>query len=358
MNVFKNPNAENILKWFFRTSDNLNQIVFYFLSHQNATSARYFCLFEASRDIRIVYLKGINFPYSDYVMLKLYRILLLMSHFKINSYKIFHNISRPIITKSDYQVLHIDDPEYSHKEKHSIIEWEFEVKSRGKRPIIICTNQFSKNYFQNFLRCKVLVISQGFVSDIRLESDLQKNTHFSCVYSSPYIHIGSDKHANHPTWGAELLINTIIPKICNIDESLEIHLIGELGIDAKKELNKYDNVVCHGRVDFYTNMAIIRSCHIAIYPRKKDLFRSMLKIFSYLGADLPIVTFDLVDTSVVKEMQFGLSVSTVDEFIEGIFLFKSNKVFLKQCVSRIRKSKNNFSWESLANKMNNELNSI
>ena len=74
----------------------------------------------------------------------------------------------------------------------------------------------------------------------------------------------------------------------------------------------YSNIIYHGRVDFFQNMTILSDCSVGIYPRNVEFKRSMAKIFSYIGAGLPIVTYDLYDTEVVKLNNLGYSVTSVD----------------------------------------------
>jgi hypothetical protein len=127
----------------------------------------------------------------------------------------------------------------------------------------------------------------------------------------------------------DVLIDEIIPGLFIQDPSIEIYLIGKLGRHAKKVLRKYPNVVKFGRVDFMQNIQILAMCDIGIYPRKIDHKRSVLKIFTYLGAKLPIVTFDLIDTEIVKCQKLGLVSSTSSQFIENILMLKRSPKMLK-----------------------------
>ena len=89
--------------------------------------------------------------------------------------------------------------------------------------------------------------------------------------------------------------------------------MGQLGSDASQELKKFRTVYIHGRVNFQKNIEILSSCSVGIYPRKHDHKRSILKIFSYIGAGLPIVTFDLIDTEVVKLNSLGYTEAINEE---------------------------------------------
>jgi hypothetical protein len=99
------------------------------------------------------------------------------------------------------------------------------------------------------------------------------------------------------------------------------------------------------------NIQILAMCDIGIYPRKIDHKRSVLKIFTYLGAKLPIVTFDLIDTEIVKCQKLGLVSSTSSQFIENILMLKRSPKMLKDFRDEITLSREVYSWKSLAQKM-------
>ena len=255
---------------------------------------------------------------------------------------------------SNKQVLHLDDPEYTESELNNLLRWENFCTTKGKIPILICTNSFTYTWLTaKLVNTQVFIVEQGFHSLERYDSNT--NAKFSCVYTSPYIHYGNDKHAKHSTWGAELLIDQLIPRLNFLDPGVEIHLVGEIGKHARKELAKLKNIHVYGRVNFKKNITILSSCHIGIYPRTFDHRRSILKIFSYIGAGLPIVTFDLIDTEVVKLNSLGFAVGTVDEFITRILELKNSSDLMQKYKENISVFRINFTWSILAAKMENIL---
>jgi len=354
---FRNKNAEPFFRWIFRKNDTLNQVVFYFLSQVNATSARFFPLFEASSKIRIVYIRGLKIPYTDLIMLKLYKFLSNIASSKFEQYDYIHIVGGSLNLNVKNQILHLDDPRYSIEEKCFLQNWEESLNNKNLNPIIICTNKLSSKYFSKITKfSRILIIEQGFdIIPIKDGSQIAKSSKFSCVYSSPYIHTGQDKHSRHETWGAELLIRKIIPLIYSYDPDIEIHLVGELGKCARQELSTFDNLVYHGRVNFHDNLRILAMCSIAIYPRDNDLKRSMSKIFSYIGAGLPIVAYDLYDTEVIKRHKLGYVVNSVEKFVKKIIYLKSNPRKLQKISNRVNKFKPKYTWHNLAKKMESQL---
>lgn len=351
-NSFRNSNAETFLNWFIRRSDHLDQIVFYFLSQKNATSARYFPIFDHNDKVRIVYLRGTRFPYTDMFILKLYHLLVYCSKKKASNYEYVHVFNVKKYTIKSNQVLHVDDPTYTQDEADEIKNLELKVNKAGFKLMIICTNTYTERWLKEITTlARIIIIEQGF-EPLEFYTNIRKNKNFSCVYSSPYIHYGTDKHAKHSTWGASYLLDEIIPKLSRRDHDIEIHLIGEIGSHAQSVLKLFSNVYLYGRVNFKTNSEILARQWVGIYPRTYDHKRSMSKIFSYIGAGLPIVAFDLVDTEVVKINKLGILASNTDEFIEGVLRLKNNSTLLQTYQKRVIKSREKYSWSNLADKLN------
>jgi glycosyltransferase involved in cell wall biosynthesis len=200
---------------------------------------------------------------------------------------------------------------------------------------------------ENQIKSKVFIIEQGFTRSI---SKVTKNEEFSLVYSSPYIDAKNDKHENHPTWGADKFIKEIIPKILEADSELEIHLVGRTGFAATEFLKQFTQVKLHGLKSFKENSEILQCSHVGLYPRTFDNRRRVQKIFEYIGANLPIVTFNLEDTSPVSEFGVGLTVYSADEFVEAAILLKNNHDLYEMLCSNVSKVQTNYSWQNLASR--------
>ena len=355
---FSNQNAVTVFRWIFIRKDPLDQVVFYFLSRINFTSSRYFPLFNQNNQTRIVYLRGLPIKYSDALMLKIFRIFKRILKFRFNSYKFVHIFNSGEIYDSKYQVLHIDDPKYDNMEISKLLKWEQVLISKNSIPIIVCTNQFTAAWLKQFLQeVKIKVIEQGYYTRNNQLTGAKHN-HFCCVYSSAYIHYGRDKHANESTWGVDNLFEVIIPELNSVDSEIFIHLIGELGNDAKIRATSLPNVICHGRVSPIENAYLLTQSDIAIYPRTFDHKRSILKIYSYIGAGLPVVTYDLIDTQIIKEKSLGISVNTTDEFVNSIVELKNNVDLLNHYSRRVNYIGLDYSWGTLVDKLNTELKSF
>ena len=349
--VNSNKNSENFFKWIFRRHDKLNSIVFMFISQINANNARYYPLFQNTQEVRIVYFLGLPIKYSDRVLLKTFRILQLILKLKIAQYQKIHFFNTDMNFNNEIQILHMDDPDYSGESVQKIKVWEKYNLSKNRLSKIVCTNAFTKNWLKiNTEFSDIVVIEQGFNHLVPLTQPIARTT-FICVYSSPYICYGNDKDSNHTTYGAKILFDEIIPSLFKQDPSILVYLVGKLGKDAKKAAIKYPNLILFGRVSADQNLEILSNCDVGIYPRKFDHKRSVLKIFTYIGAGLPIVTFDLIDTEIVKRKKLGFSVSNSKQFVEKIIELKNTPDLLKVFQVNIKSQQEVYSWGYLAKKM-------
>ncbi len=353
--IIGNGNSESLLQWLFRKSDPLENICFFYISVFNANNARYAPLFEHSQCIRMVYLKGLPIKFTDKIMLFLFRKIPIVFSRKITRYKVLHIFGLLNWPITSHQVLHLDDPLYTIDEVKDVIKWERALIAKNSTPILICTNQYTSNWFKAHLaNTKVLIIEQGF-SELKVKAEDKKSKVFTCVYSSPYIHYSGDKHGSHSTWGAKILIDEIIPQLYRLDSSIRVVLIGELGQNASRALSNYSNWISFGRVDPFQNQVLISSCDIGLYPRMYDHKRSILKVMSYLGAGLPIVTFDLIDTKIVKDHDLGPVVSTVNEFVLSVIKLKKSPKLMNFYREKVNSMNSQYTWEKLAQKMEKKI---
>jgi|694.fasta_scaffold103710_2 glycosyltransferase involved in cell wall biosynthesis len=346
-----NYNSENFFKWIFRRRDELKSIVFVFISQINANNARYYPLFQNTQEVRIVYFIGLPIKYSDRVLLRIFKISQLILKLKIAQYQKIHFFNIDMNFNNEIQILHMDDPVYSGENIKKINVWAKRNLSKNRLSKIVCTNTFTENWLKiNTEFADIVIIEQGFDYLVPLSKPISRTT-FICAYSSPYICYGNDKDSNHTTYGAKTLFDEIIPSLFKLDSTILVYLIGKLGKDAKKAAIKYPNLVLFGQVSAGQNLEILSNCDVGIYPRKFDHKRSVLKIFTYIGAGLPIVTFDLIDTEIVKRKELGFSVSNSKQFVEKIIELKNTPDLFKVFQANVKLQQEVYSWGYLARKM-------
>ena len=347
----KNNNEVSFLSWWLMRNDHLSEIAFFFKSKKNAKNERFYPLYEKYKNVRIIHLNGVPIRYFDFIYWRVFKSLIQISKRKIQNYETLHsfNLSEQFEVKKI--ILHIDDPQYTDFERDKLLKWEMFYSKTGTNMFVICTNNLTRIYLENlFQTAKVYIVEQGFHQrELVDNSELHKR--FVCAYSSAYIDYGNDKHANHSTWGASVLIDEIIPNVSRADKNINFLIIGRVGKHARKALQKYPNVHSVGLVNPEKNIEFLSKCSLGIYPRKFDHNRSVLKIYTYIGAGLPIVTFDLNDTEIVKSQEIGYSVKTSEEFVEKILLLNESPRQLKIFRERIMLLRLKYTWQNLATKL-------
>lgn len=347
----KNSNEISFFRWWLLKNDYLHEITFFFISKRNASNKRFYPLYKEYNGVRIVYLSGLNIKYFDSISLKIFKIFIYISKQKIQRYKTLHSFNPQEKFKVEKIVLHIDDPEYSDSERIKLENWESHYTKIGSQLLLICTNSLSKKYYERlFQSTAVYIVEQGFHEINQVENPRSLNN-FICAYSSAYIHYNKDKHAQHSTWGASVLIDEIIPGVYKANKNIDFIIIGNIGENARKALKRYRNVYLSGQVDSEKNIKLLSKCSIGLYTRKFDHNRSVLKIFTYIGAGLPIVTFDLNDTEIVKSQDIGYSVKTSEEFVEKILFLQSTPQQLNIFRERVIQIRSKYTWKNLAIKL-------
>ena len=349
-NVFQNPRVENWWKWIFRSDDTLEAVTVYFLSKRNSTSPRFFPLYDNTKNFRIILFRGTRLPYVDLASLLFLKKFCRIFHKKLSKYNWVAIYDHKAILKLDTNViLHIDDPEYSTVEIEKIEEIIKIQNNRNNRTKVIVTNSDTLEYFRNiFEKIEISVIPQGFNENVFLSTRNKSSSQFSIAYSSPYIDYIGDKHEKHSAWSAIHLVDVLIPLINDVDPTIEIRLIGRVGPNAKRKLQKFENVRLFGMVDFKENMRLLADSSVGIYPRTFDHRRRVQKVFEYAGAGIPIVSYDLIDTKIVREEDWGVLVETPEEMVSSIVALKQDESRLNYYRDNILKTKSKYSWVELA----------
>lgn len=352
-NAFTNPNVMSWYKWIFLRKDSLPGVTLYFLSRRNSTSPRFFPLYDNTSLVRIVLLHGSRLPYLDFLYLRFLRLFLRLFSRSFSQYKYFFVLDIPSsqwVTTN--QILHIDDPLYTDEEIRQLKSWEFKLQQNEFDSKIVVTTDFMKNYFKECnVKSEIEVISQGFSSIIIANNSpsFEDNSSFKLVYISPYIDSFGDPHAGHPMWDASVLIDDIWPQISHL-KRIELHLIGRVGNEAKKKLLQ-PNVIQHGFLSISEVAKTLARYDLALYPRVHDNRWQPQKIIEYMGAGVPIVAFDLVDTRLIRELRIGCLVANTDKFVSEIKNLMENQKLLQEFRENCLQKRNEFSWEYLGKKL-------
>jgi glycosyltransferase involved in cell wall biosynthesis len=256
--------------------------------------------------------------------------------------------SNPKLVISTNMILNLDDPMYSADELASIKNWEISVKNRGFMSSIVCTTKYIHDYLKsNDVMSSISVIPQGHSnlksSNIRRGSTLGRNLNF--VYISPTIDIKGDPHEGHNMWDASTLLLDIWPRVTA--SNARLHLIGRLGQNASLSLSD-NRIISYGLVSIKDCSKILPNFDIALYPRIHDNAWLPQKLIEYIGAGLPILAFDLIDTNIVSNLKVGLLVKNSEEFAQVMDEISSGLVSVDELRKNSVRVAPDYSWSSLA----------
>lgn len=326
-------------------------IAFRFRSKRHSGNARLLSLLDNSKTTKVIEVNGFWLPGSDRVLLALlpfYRKFRLKTDLrKFNWIHIMGPEEGMGLNMN--QILHLDDPTFDAIEQRTLALWDRSQNSRNKKSVIICTSERVKQYCKTVVaNALVEVVPQGFITN---QHSSEKFPRFACVYSSPYIFFRGDRNSDHPTWGSTHFLEELIPKILDIDEEVDVHLIGRLGKHALEKIRDQKRIFVHGLVSPEENSRLLSRCHLALYPRLHDHGRRVLKISEYMGAGLPVVAYLNEDSTLVSELNIGIRVRNSEEFVSTVARFFFDKDLMTYFENRIKEARLGYEWSSLAKLM-------
>jgi len=252
-------------------------------------------------------------------------------------------------------IMHLDDPVYTENERERLGQLLTKVLQGGKQLRVACTNQYTKEYLDTFLPSRnSIIVPQGHSSSKKeinfniLEETSDKR--FRVGYISPFIDTKGDKHEGHEAWDATHLLSDLLPKILEI-KHIEIHLIGRLGKNAEKIVSGIENVISYGLIPIDSVTHVLSRLDLGLYPRRKDNFRSVHKITEYIGAGIPILSYKLIDTSLIDEYGIGKCVNMPDSFISELrFLSEFPREYFEY-LNSVRNLRGKLKWKSIVSEM-------
>jgi glycosyltransferase involved in cell wall biosynthesis len=95
-------------------------------------------------------------------------------------------------------------------------------------------------------------------------------------------------------------------------------LLGEASESIRRRTSGRDDIVLFGRVPRNRVLPLVASLDVALYPRRHDQGISASKVGEYLGAGVPIVSYDLRVTENVAAAGAGILVQSPREFVDAV----------------------------------------
>ena len=348
-NKFDNVNVKPWYIWLFLSKSTNEAVVIYFLSRRYGTSPRFFPLFNNCRKTDIILFRGSRFPGLDRIYLKLLPHFIKLFQKKLASYKNFIalNSDTKLVVPAN-MILNLDDPNYSANELSSIKDWEFAIRNQGKISSIVCTTNHMRDWLHsNGVTSNIYVIPQGHsnLESPNIPRSYTSECNLNFVYISPTIDIKGDPHEGHNMWDASTLLLDIWPRVNATNARL--HLIGRLGRNASQCLSD-KRIISYGLTSIDECSKLLPNFDIALYPRMHDNSWLPQKLVEYIGAGLPILAFDLIDTKIVNELNVGFLVKNSEEFAQTMNKISSGLVAVDELRTNAVRVAPDYSWSSLA----------
>lgn len=351
LNRFDNDKVVPWYYWLIRRKSESKAVVIYFLSRIYGTSPRFFPLYNHFKDTDIILFRGSRFPGIDRLYLKILPHFIRIFSRKLSSYSNFIALnSDPSLVIRTNMILNIDDPTYTTEESNKIKSWESKINEFGFQSIIVCTTQYIREYLISAgIKSKIFIIAQGhanleFAKKAKVVSGKDS---WNFVYISPTIDVKGDPHEGHNMWDASTLLFDIWPQVKSTNSQL--HLIGRLGRNASICLAD-ERIKTHGLLSVQECAKLLSSFDVALYPRVHDNAWLPQKLIEYVGAGLPILAFDLVDTRIVRDLNVGTLVKSAAEFAHMIDEISHMSISFETFHENAIASRHNYSWSHLANK--------
>ena len=141
----------------------------------------------------------------------------------------------------------------------------------------------------------------------------------TCVigYLAAFLLLPGDRGGDNPLYNVEHLLD-LWDEISARDPSLRLWLLGRASESVRRRCAGRRDIVLFGRVPRERLLAHVANFDIALYPRTEDQGVRASKIAEYLGAGVPIVSYDYAVVGDVRTAGAGVLVETPREFAAAV----------------------------------------
>ena len=168
------------------------------------------------------------------------------------------------------------------------------------------------------------VVPQGVALDSLNEDSsrdiaLRHREPATCVigYVSAFLLLPGDRGGANPLYNVEHLLD-LWNEIAAHDSSLRLWLVGGASDQMRRRCAGRRDIVLFGRVPREQLLSTVANFDIGLYPRTEDQGVRASKIAEYLGAGVPIVSYDYSVVDDVRAAGAGVLVKTPREFAAAV----------------------------------------
>jgi glycosyltransferase involved in cell wall biosynthesis len=116
-----------------------------------------------------------------------------------------------------------------------------------------------------------------------------------------------------------------------------------------------DDIVVLGRLPRREALAHVANFDIALYPRRTSHVPQAAKTIEYLGAGVPVVSYDLEVVSDLREAEAGILVGNPQEFVAAVESLAQDPARRRELAAAARRAGRQRDWDVLARRYETEI---
>ena len=251
-------------------------------------------------------------------------------------------------------VADVDDPVFE--------PWEVEALNRPNLAAYVVTAEAAARRFEQLgVRKPWHVIPQG-VGLGSLTEDLRRqvaNRHrrdgeLVVGYVAAYLRTRDDPGGENALYNVDHLLQ-LWEAISERVPEARLWLLGEPSARVRRRVAGRDDVLLLGPVAKHEVLPHAANFDVALYPRAEDQGIRSAKVAEYMGAGVPIVSYDYEVTRDVKEAGAGVLVSSPAEFVEAVVSLAEDPARRAGFASASAAAGARLDWDGLARRYTEEI---
>jgi glycosyltransferase involved in cell wall biosynthesis len=241
----------------------------------------------------------------------------------------------------------VDDPKYS--------EREVELLKLPQVAAYVVTAESAARRFESLgVGTPWYVVPQGVslaslseAARLDVATRYRREDDFVVGYMAAFLRSRGDLGGENPLYNVDHLLELWPPIAEQIPEA-RLWLLGEPSGRIRSRVAGRHDVLLLGRVPKANILAYVANFDVALYPRTHDQGIRAAKVAEYLGAGVPVVSYDYAVTQDVKDAGAGILVSSASEFVEAVVSLARDPAQRRALAAAARDEGKKRDWDVLA----------
>jgi glycosyltransferase involved in cell wall biosynthesis len=228
--------------------------------------------------------------------------------------------------------------------------------------VVVVTDGVARRYEELGLRTPCHVIPQGVDLGLLSRSDIaavaerhRRDGHLVVGYISAWFLTPADRRHDE-IYDIEHLLE-LWDAISVRLQGAQLWLIGRASKRARALCAARDDVTLFEDIPYGGALPYIANFDIALYPRRTDPPRPdmAVKLVEYMGAGVPVVSYDLESTAVVRQTGAGIPASTPRDFVEAVEHLALDEPERRRLAGTASTAAAAFDWDDLVRRYQDEV---